>query len=351
MQYKFFSKIILSSMLGVIILSLIISGCNIGATVTGITATPVTPSPTPRICLSNTDLNSLEDLSISHTFIVVLYDPFLATDHLELLNGQIASNALDFTETFLPKVLGPGDQYSIFSLGYRGYEAAKLDRYTSKILDAPKIVETPFLYSTLTPIPTPTQSDAVLANQVAKNQYVAAVDAQKATETQLAFEYNCEVMNYEDSYKVTATQWSVTKQAEANEISTQIGLAKEERGNTVSVLETPFVINNVYEGLSHVTVDFESQCKNYDRCILIIIDDLVDWRNAGPGNKIPDLPINLKGVDVIAVMPQCVDIIQPSCVNTQNLWTDEILAFGANTVEYHNGDDLEEFLVNFIGDK
>jgi len=357
MNRKYFAKTLL--IVGTILMmaALVITGCdtpiNIASSVTGITPTPVTPSPTPRICPPDINLNGLEPLKTTPTFIVVLFDANSTRENvLEYANGEKTADVMDFVGTVLPKVLGPGSQYSLFSLGYRGYEAAKFDRYSSKITESPEIVETPAPYSTLTPIPTPTTSDAVLENQVAKNEYEVAVSAQQATATQLAFEDNCEVMVYDSTYKATATAWSVTKQAEEDEIAVQISNARQERENDIRVIETPFATNNVYEGLAHVTVDFESQCQYYDRCVLLIFDDLTDWRNAGPNNKIPDLHINLDGVEVLSVLSQCEDIIQPSCVKTQNLWTDEFTdVFGAEKVDYHNGERLEEFLIETLGGK
>lgn len=331
--------------------TLILIGCSIGEieSITGITATPITPSPTPRICPPNIDLGSLDNLEIDPpTFIIVLYDVNSTNgENLEYVTGEKTSDVMGFIGKILPRLLGPGDQYSIFSLGFRGYEAAKLDRFTSIIEHAPEIVDTPQPHETLTPIPTPTLSGAVLENQVAKNQYESAVEAQRGTATQSAFEYDCEIMAYDSTHKVTATAWSVTKQAEADEIATQIVLAQTEREEKIQALETPFASNNVYEGLSHVTFDFENQCKNYERCILIIFDDLTDWRIETPDY----LHINLEDVEVISVLPQCEDIIQPSCKSVQDLWKSLFDSYKVKSIEYRNGERLEEFLISYIGGK
>lgn len=332
-------------------ISHVLSSCQFPGVseITGITPTPthpITPSPTLRICPPNIDLESLPTLGIDPTFIVVLYDPnSIAGDTLEFANGDKTGNVMNFIGQVLPKILGPGDEYSIFSLGFRGYEAAKLDRYNSKITNAPEIVDTPRPHETLTAIPTPTLSGAVLENQVAKNEYDSAVEAQSGTATQSAFEYNCEVLAYETTHKVTATAWSVTKQAEADEIATQIVAAQADREIKLQALETPFAPNNVFEGLSHVTIDFENQCKNYDRCILLIFDNLTDWRNETPDY----LNINLENVEVISVLAQCEDIIQPSCKKIQDKWTPLLESYGVKSVNYYNGERLEEFLLTYLG--
>lgn len=316
--------------------------------ITGITPTPITPSPTPRVCPPGIDLGSLDGLEITPTFIVVLFDANSTfVKPMEYLSGESTSDVMEFVSGVLPKMLGPGSQYSIFSLGFGNYESAKLDRYSSKISDSPEIVPTPQPHETLTPIPTPTYSDAVLENQVAKNEYDTNVESQNATATQAAFEYDCEIAAYDGTYKMTATAWSVTQQAEANEIATQIFVAQDGRKERLQMIETPFAGDNVYEGLAHVTVDFESQCANYENCFLIIFDDLVDWRPETPDY----LHINLEGVDVITVLPQCEDIIQPTCKRVQDQWGPMFESYKAKSIKYYNGERLEEFLIAEIGEK
>jgi hypothetical protein len=330
-----------------ILFSLILASCQFpdASELTGITPTPITPSPTPRIC-PNVDLENLDRLEITPSFIVVLFDPN-STDAptLEYLSGDKTADVIDFIGATLPKILGVGSQYSLFSLGFRTYEAAKLDRYSSKITEAPELIATPAPYMTLTSVPTPTLSGAVLQHQEAKNQYNATVTAQYATATQLAFEDLCHKSTYDEVYKATATQWSVTQQAEAIEIATQVDTAKIERENKITIIETPFAKNNVYEGLSHVTIDFEDQCKNYQRCVLLIFDDLTDWRGETPDY----LNINLENVEIVSILPQCEDIIQPSCVAIKDKWTPLFESYGVKSVEYFNGERLEFALLNYFG--
>lgn len=332
------------------ITALLISSCRTPSIteITGITPTPVTPSPTLRICPPDTDLENLDGLEITPTFIIVLFDAnsnFVKP--MEYLSGDTTQNTMEFVSAVLPKALGPGSQYSLFSLGFRHYEAAKLDRYSSKISEAPEIVPTPQAHETLTPIPSPTKSDVVLENQAGKNHFEATVEAQNATATQAAFEDDCAIVAYDEIYKLTATAWSVTQQAEANEIGTQISVAQAERTERIQILETPFASENVYEGLSHVTVDFESQCSNYKHCILMIFDNLEDWRPITPDY----LHINLEGVDVISVLPQCDDIIQPSCVQVQDKWKPLFESYKAKSLQYYNGERLEEYLTSYLGGK
>lgn len=333
-----------------LIVSLLLSSCKIDpSTITGITPTPITPSPTPRECPPPTNLNSVDDLKIHPKLIVILFDLNSTNGQkvLEYIDGTKTEDILEFLDHVLPDILGPGDQISFFSLGFRSYNAARLDRYVSKISDSPHIVPTPRYPETLTPIPSPTNSNVGLDEYKAKVEYQTAVADQYATATQIVFEYQCALQDYQNIYQATATQWSATKAVEATAISTQIQAL---RTATPQAVETPFASNNVYEGLAHATVDFSNLCSEYERCILLIFDNLTDWRNVPSQNNIPSyLQIDLHNVEVISVLPQCVTIFEPSCKEIQDLWTDELKSVGVTQVAYYNGDRLEQTLIDQLG--
>jgi hypothetical protein len=178
-------------------------------------------------------------------------------------------------------------------------------------------------------------------------QYKTAVAAQQATSTQLAFEDLCVVSAYATANQGTVVAWTATNQAGSTEIATHISASK----NTPTPIETPFAKDVLYEGLGHASIDFKAQCPLYDRCVLLIIDDLIDWRNTASDNQIPDyIDFDLNGVETIVVIPNCRDINSPSCTRLQDLWTDEFISFGAkNPIKYLNGDRLEERLLTLLG--
>lgn len=329
---------------------LLLSSCKLDpGTITGITPTPITPSPTPRVCPSAINLDGIDDLELHPKLIVILFDPNSTKGQkvLEYTNGSKTGDILEFLDHLLPNILGPGDEVSLFSLGFRSYNAARLDRYVSRISDSPRIVPTPRYPETLTPVPSPTKSGVGLDDYKANVEYQTAVADQYATATQVVFEYQCALQDYQNIYQATATQWSVTKAVEATAISTQIQAL---RTATPQALETPFAPNNVYEGLAHVTVDFSNLCGKYERCVLLIFDDLIDWRNIPLRNDMPEyLQIDLHKVEVIAILPQCTTIFEPSCKAIQDLWTDELKSVGATRVDYYNGDRLEKILIDQLG--
>lgn len=188
-----------------------------------------------------------------------------------------------------------------------------------------------------------------MANQ---EDYDSTSTQQAATSTEMAFNYNCYLETYDSNYQVTATQWNVTKQSNSTMISDHVQTAVKSFESNINPIETPYSKDVVYEGLSHITIDFENECSKYNRCILIIIDDLQDWRNADFHVQTPNLIINLSQAEIISVMPNCKDIIQPSCTKLQHFWTGIFTkSFGARSVVYTNGDGLEDYLINYLGGK
>ena len=355
MNYKKESGLFHLLLLVVAFVAMIVSSCSLDKTIediTGVTPTATFPSPTPRIC-PEINFDPASGLKVTRTLIVVLFDEDSSENQktLEYVDGQKTDDVAGFVDAFLPKVLGPGDEYSIFHLGYRSYEGARYGRHSARISEAPDIFPTPQSHETLTPMATPAigQGTPGLVIIQQKNQYGTAVANQYATSTQLAFEDLCEINAYATAYHSTNVAWTVTNQAVSTEIATSV---VRDTVNTPIAIETPFAEDVLYEGLSHASVDFSSLCSQYDKCVLLIIDDLIDWRNTGPKNKIPDyLNFNLRNVKVIVVIPTCRDLNAPICTRLQNLWTDEFITFGSkNPITYLNGDRLEERLLQLLGD-
>jgi hypothetical protein len=101
----------------------------------------------------------------------------------------------------------------------------------------------------------------------------------------------------------------------------------------------------LYYGLYFATVDFKADCSRFDACYLVILDDLTYWGLHNPAK----LPIDLKGINVYAVMPNCRDINQPDCTELQDYWKAEFEGFGAISSTYLNGLRVELNLMDGIG--
>lgn len=347
------SKLLLMSVLAISLLSLIITSCGFAETVTGITSTPVTPSPTltPTLYCPPVELDVAE-LKVNSTFVVVLFDEKIIKDFpLVYENGQKEYEVYLFLSNLLPRVLGPGSEYSLFRLGYRYYDEAKIARDASRIITAPDLVSTPVPPDPLTAVPIPSVSGVVMADVIATKEYATQVAQQQAINTQMAIEYQCQLTVYDGLYKATEVAWDVTQKAEQERINESILTFQPSPSNTND--ERPLGGNNVYEGLSHVTVDLSSRCPAYSRCVLIVIDELEDWRSQKPDH----LEINLEGYEIVLITPSCSDIVSPECKKLQNKWGElftssfnakqENITF-ANSFGSERKEGIDSFLVNYF---
>ncbi len=355
MSSRLFSRFLFLSTLVISILSLTLSSCGLAEAVTGITSTPVIPSitPTPTIYCPQIDLDVAE-LKVNSTFVVVLFDEEVIKNFpLVYENGQTESDIYLFLSKILPNVLGPGSEYSLFKLGYRYYDEAKVIRDASRITTAPELVSTPAPPDAYTAIPSPTKSGVVMADVIATNAYATQVAQQYATATQIAISYQCQQIVYDGLYKATEVSWSETQVAEQERINESI-LTIQPDGNKINV-ERPLGGNNVYEGLSHVTVDLKKRCPEYSRCVLIVVDDLEDWRSEKPDY----LDIDLEGYEIILVVPSCSDIVSPECGNIQNKWISQFtneyrskaedITF-VNSLGSERKEGINAFLVNYFSE-
>lgn len=312
-----------------------------------ITATPITPSPTKRICNPNNVYTISTPPQYSPILLVVLFNPNL-DNNLQYRDGKSTSNPLEFIQNALPNILFSGDQYAIFELGYKSYEAAQLGRDSFPRINEPPSRAMFQGQATLTTIPTTTKTLEGLQEMQRQGQYDATVTAQIATVTEMAFIDRCEKEKFVNEAYATETAWSATQTLVGNEIATQASGIE----NDHPLLETPYSQDVVYEGLSHATIVFNNLCDKFSRCVLLIISDMKDYR-AGFKGMIQDGNIDLTNVEIITVMPNCEDIFQPSCTDLENIWRNEFLLANAKTVyPLMNGDNLESYLIDKLrGDR
>ncbi|HRN51085.1 MAG TPA: hypothetical protein PLC52_09440 [Anaerolineales bacterium] len=324
----------------ILVLGVFLSACGAGNGEGGISTHTPSPSPSPT-CQADFLLSTPEGWEISRDLVVMLYDPLAIRNEdlvIDYLTGS-TDNVQQFTYDYASKLLNSGlaTQISIFELGHRRYEDARRFRI-------PVIVERPELYETPSPLDTPTAYPTMEHTPEAGLEVIQATNQARAhmTEQAAAAELvrqldGCAREQWDTIAKFTATAWAATQAAE----ETRIAALLQPRGSSdvvvASANPTPYLLDVVYDGLYHATIDFKAECLNYDRCILIIVDDLNTWGTDNPNN----LDIDLTGVEIFALMPNCRDINQPSCVSLQEYWTDEFLRYGAAGVQYLNGERAE----------
>jgi hypothetical protein len=328
----------------------LISACNgQNSNITGISTWTPSPSATPT-CDPDISLATPSGWNTVSRLIILLFDPHSTQDStLELSDGKTTQNVIEFINTAFPKIIRPGDQVSIFQLGYRKYENARYLRAYSYI-ELPQLYDTPSPQETMTPLVIPVKG--TLENfQIPKATLEAGKTqvAYNATATAIDSSYKCKVKIWNDSAIFTATSYSQTEVAESSIILSNFIGAATTATKTVedkTVPETPYSNDVVYEGLYHASLDLESDCSNYDECILIVIDDLNTWTYGNRG----DFEINLEGVSLAyVIMPNCKDLNQPSCQKLKNFWDREFHSYGAPPITFANGTRAEINLLDILG--
>lgn len=318
----------------------LISACGFGnGTSGGISTWTPSPSATPT-CDPNISLATPSGWDTNSRLIVILFDPLsTGNNFLEYENGVKTNDVNAFMSNLIPKIIRPGDQISVFELGYRKYEDARYLRIFSYI-DVPQLYDTPQPEDTLTPI---TENvDLSLEGLAIKQATVQAAKTQLAhsfTATAVVSENICKVTIWNDSAIYTATAYNQTEIAEVATIKANITSAADTDTNTggePAAFETPYSDDVVYEGLYHTTFDLKSDCAFYDQCILLIIDTLDTWTFT---NQLCDeCDIDLSDLDLVYVlMPNCKDINQPTCKGLQEFWDGEFVKYGAPQAAYQNG--------------
>jgi hypothetical protein len=263
---------------------------------------------------------------------------------LDFSNGERITDIPLFVSKIIPDIVRPGDEISVFQLGYDSYTAARVTRQFSYLTIYPQLYVAPS-FETLTPLP-PTNVPTPGYGEVATQNEIRVVSTERAaTETSISANYNCEVSYYNENIRSTATAWKQMVESDVNGISTaevsDFGkVSTPSKGTNEELL-----YGGLYYGLYFASIDIQADCAKYDECVLVIVDDLHVWRKHNPDN----LPIALKGVSLYTIMPGCRDINQPDCEDLQSYWTSEFQRFGVSKILYWNGVRAEINLLSEIG--
>jgi len=338
----------------VLIISFVIitlMSCGGGTGVPGFATWTPSPSATAT-CNPEMSLSTPSEWGTTQ-LVVILYDPrpeTIGEQYIELENKDRIWDVSSFVNIITPRLIKPSGQVSIFQLGYSSYDNARVARLYS-YATVPQLYNTPSPPQALTPLPSPVITLTPGFGRVATDQAEKKQSGERvAIETATAAEYSCAISFWNEVVKSTATAWNGTATAEISEAEKNFATEVANHNNGLGIAETPFKTDElyyggVYYGLSFASVVFQADCKNYNKCTLIIIDDLQVYREYNSDN----LPINLSNATVYAIMPNCRDINQPSCTATQEYWSSEFKKYGAGEVFYWNGIRAETNLLDAIG--
>lgn len=340
------SKVLLYVIMSIFALSACGDGLGNGSSVS-----TWTPSPTvTATCIPDINLSTPEGWGKSRV-IAILYDdrPIVDGFYLEIENGVKVTDPSLFIKTVVPKLLKPGDQISIFQLGYSSFDDAIVSRLFS-YTTPPKLFNTPQAPNVIpsnSPV-TLTPGFGYVATQNAMTQQAKEILATNAAGES---EFRCAVDYWNRVVQETATQWDVIATAEISDIKNVMDSEFElyDTNEKVRDREEPYRTNElyyggVYYGLSFATLVFGDRCKLDSECILIIVDDLEVYGKNNPDN----LKIDLQGVTVIAMMPNCRYVDEPECMLLQQYWSEEFVKYGVQETIYANGIRAESNILNFV---
>jgi hypothetical protein len=307
-----------------------------------LTATaPVIASPTCPVVSSL----STPDVVIPPTkLVVMLYDPRVQVDSaLELTSGERLTDVQQFAQRLLPDLLGPGDQLSVFQLGYGSYTDSRVTRQYSFLTSYPQLYVAPSL-ETLTPLPPtgiPTPGfEAVATSNEFRVQSTARALEQAAQEAR----FKCDLAYYDLNVKSTATAWHEAKVSDAGALSTAMA-ADFSKVKPSTSENNELKHGGLYFALTYATSDIQADCAKYDECDLIIVDDLAHFGRIIP----PGVAVDLQGVNLFVIMPNCRDLNQPDCAELQAYWTPQFKTFGARKITFWNGLRAELNLLGALG--
>lgn len=323
--------------------------CTIDGMEGVVTHTPtVTLTPT---CLP-VSLSTPDGWTAASQLFVILYDPRATGEgHLGFENREMTQDVTAFIRKVTPRFVKPGDQLSIFQLGYSSYEAAQVTRLSS-YTNIPPLYNTPSPGATLTPLPIPTLAGGFAPIQ-ATNQAKDIQTQRAVIEEQYESEYNCQKQYWNDNVGATASIWNVTATAEVADLIQRLEFDFERFLKNPEALEVPFRTNElyyggVYDGLGFATRIFQSDgagCDKYTSCLLLIIDDMELWGHNNPDN----VNIDLGNVSAYIIMPNCRDIDNTACQEAITYWNAEFEKYGAaKAPQYWNGERAEINLLEAI---
>lgn len=302
------------------------------------------PSSTPT-CAPNIRLSTPEGWSSSTRLIIVLFDPSSIGDiPLDLTDGSKSSDAYKFVSRIVPELMGPGDQASVFVEGYKDYVDARISRLYSYSSQA-TLYGTPAPLDTLTPVPAIGTRLAGLVGIATRDEHDRLVNANAMTSTASAMIYQCQVIIWNAGAADTATALQEQEVREHATLAIQMTAEVHQYQATMVGHETAAAGFELYSALKHAALDLSTDCRSYNSCYLLIVDDLTPL----PLSRPDYLTLDLQGATPFIVMPRCKDLYQPNCKKVQDYWDQEFQRFGASKPRYFNGLRVESALLSVLG--
>ena len=140
-----------------------------------------------------------------------------------------------------------------------------------------------------------------------------------------------------------ATQLPITVTAQVAKLLTAIPPATTLVPPPLITLERAMSSADVYDGLGNASALFRDKCKTDTRCILIIFDQMVDWRD-----RRPKVEMGLQGVEIAIIFPQCMSESTPKCTALADKWEKEFKDLGSTNTTHNIQKNAETSLLHLL---
>ncbi len=316
----------------IILLSLVLVGCELGDPFSLSSTPTITPTFTPTPVCPTGFISTPAGVKSSRRLIVVLFED----------NPQYRPYTLQGMKIFneiLPNIIGSGDQLYMLRTEPLKLEDATFVRVGIDELAAPAIPPTPTLFPTITPTLPPVATPQTRINQLAATQNaISTMASDNATATQSSFTYNCALGDWRNQYLDIENEWMETKKKAVQEFVKEV----DEKEKTFEE-QDPISKSGVWNGFALATTIFKNECSTqskYDRCLLLVFSDMNDVTMSQPG----ELEINLKNTSVLGVMLGCEYLYTGECNRWREFWQTNLQAKSVVFINENIEETIEAFL-------
>lgn len=317
----------------VIVFLLIITSCGPGPGPFDPTYTPTTThSPTPTNCPPVTLDRTPVPGTIKPYLILVLFED--TPEYREQNNQDVEMLRDIFNENSKP-----GDYILMMRMEPATLSSATFFQEKIALVPPPFLPPLPTMYPTFTPIPPPTSTpDTTLGQTALANHVTETVTASFPTAVYQSFLHQCAMNEWE--FQFMATQTSHDEEVEK--------AVKDSINKIQNISVEPISSTAVWNGLSHVTLVLENECKNYQRCIVLIFSDM-DEVYSDPRDTLIYLPLqdgNQGKVEMLISMRNCQFLFSGSC-NKWKLFWEEFFSSRSTPASFINS-NVEEAIESIL---
>jgi len=267
---------------------------------------------------------------------------YLIVTLVDNTNLNLNSSVMEDYKEVVLNAIEPGDKFYLFALGKTNFESSLI--YTDSIdpIHDIQIHPSPTLIQTLIPISTaiPTRETS-LGQIAAATGFAATQETYLAVQTQIANSNNCALLLWQQDVMQNLINYNNKRDIEINEFHISYSAAINTYRN-LNQLSAENTIGGINSGFENAALVFENECKEYDRCLLILL--LGNPINDGILTEdLENIPA-LNDVSVATVLTNCRVIFAPECNSTVQFWKNSFTKLGVFEYRFFSMPDLDRIL-------